>query len=80
MPSLEYNIAHSDDLLPVLVTRAGPPAFDSLLFEKRHQLVPRLVEKLQATFLRGLGWTQHVVQVHHQVTCTKVKEVLLFHG
>lgn len=77
---VSYNITHSDDLLPVIVTRARPPAFDGLLFEQRHELLPRLVQKLQVTFLRRFGWTQHVVQVHHQVTCRKMKELLLFYG
>lgn len=60
--------AHSDDLLPVLLAGAGPPSFDGLLFKQRHQFVHRLLQKLQVTFLWRLGRTQHVVQVHHQVT------------
>lgn len=60
--------SHSDDLLSVLLAGAGPPSFDGLLFKQRHQFVGRLVQKLQVTFFWRLGRTQHVVQVHYQVT------------
>lgn len=60
--------SHSDDLLSVILAGAGPPAFDGLLFKQRHQFVQWLVEHLKGTFLWRLCWTQHVVQVHHQVT------------
>lgn len=63
-----YLYSHSDDLLSVLLAGAGPPSFDGLLFEQRHQFVHWLGQQLQGTFFWRLGRTQHVVQVHHQVT------------
>lgn len=60
--------SHSDDLLSIVLAGAGPPAFDSLLFKQRHQFFRWLVEHLKGTLLWRLCWTQHVVQVHHQVT------------
>lgn len=66
--SVSVCFAHSDDLLSVLLAGAGPPPFDRLLFKQRHQLVHRLVQELQVALLWRLGRTQHVVQVHDQVT------------
>lgn len=60
--------SHSDDLLSIVLAGAGPPAFDGLLFKQRHQFVRWLVKHLKGTLLWRLCWTQHVVQVHHQVT------------
>lgn len=69
--------AHSDDLLSVLLAGAGPPAFDGLLLKQRHQFGHWLVQKLQVAFLRRLGRTHHVVQIHHQVT---YKDTFIVHS
>lgn len=60
-------VSHGQDPVSIAAAAAGPPASDHPLLEQRHLSID-LLQQLQVTFLWRLGRTQHVVQLHCQVT------------